>query len=530
MPRLTDRLDIASVTARVLKLPKGKKRGAGVGFCNGDPVLSVESSQAAPIVRWVDDAPQPVAFRDVRSICANVASASQIGGYWSTPKGDERALVWTVNGHGPTGVELHPADWEKSVVLGCGDGQQIGYGYKQYSKQPSRALWWNGTRESVVVLTGPDAGQDAMGHAVCDGVQAGHIGGSGFPHACLWRGSSESFVDLHPARPDINGSEIVGLDADQQVGFVWTKKSTNEAALWTGSAASYATLAPAGSVRSRAERCAHGFQIGWMGKEFRGMMLRAALWSGSADEFLDLQEFLPEPYNASWARDLHVEGNRLRIIGIAQKVVRDGYEMDDGKVPVMWDITLCETVAPRAARPASRHPASPIAPAAATPAAASAVESDDELVASVASVFAQAVVDGDYKAAHAQLAPWLQREIPVETLQSVLTREMIDGIEPIDFTTGGNDTTLQDLREGYAEYHEDDRSRTFSTCDSFGEYGQPSIYIADHITPENYRQWMSIDFTPEEDNEAGIDYCLRLWLIVVKIDGAMKIGHLEPSE
>jgi hypothetical protein len=107
---------------------------------------------------------------------------------------------------------------------------------------------------------------------------------------------------------------------------------------------------------------------------------------------------------------------------------------------------------------------------------------------------------------------------------------VIDGIEPIDFTTGDNDTPLQDLREGYAEYHEDDRSRTFATCDSFGEYGQPSIYIADEVTPESYRQWMSIDFTPEEDNEAGIDDCLRLWLIVVKVDGAMKIGHLEPSE
>jgi hypothetical protein len=523
MPRLTDRLDIASVTARILKLPKGKKRGAGVGFCNGQPVLSVESSQAAPIVHWVDDAPQPVTFRDVRTICANSASGSQIGGYWSTPKSDERALVWTVNGHGPTGVELHPADWEKSVVLGCGDGQQIGYGYKQYSQQPSKALWWNNTRESVVVLTGPDAEQSAMGHAVGEGVQAGCVGGSGFQHACLWHGSSESFVDLHPTGPDINGSEILGLDADQQVGFVWTRKSTNEAALWSGSADSYVSLAPAGSVRSRAERCAHGWQIGWMGKEFRGMMLRAALWSGSADEFLDLQEFLPEPYNASWARDLHVEGDRLRIIGIAQKVVRDGYEMDDGKVPVMWEITLREKVSPRAARPVATVVAS-------APASAGMGVSEDELVAAVASAFGQAVVDGDYKTAHAQLAPWLQREIPVETLKSVLTREMIDGIEPTDFNTSGNDTTLQDLRDGYAEYHENDRSRTFSTCDSFGEYGQPSIYIADEITPENYRQWMSIEFTPEEDNEAGIDYCLRLWIIVVKVDGAMKIGHLEPSE
>jgi hypothetical protein len=522
MSRLTDRLDIDSVTARVLTLPKGKKRGAAIGFCAGQPVVAPEAASAAPPVRLVDGQPQAITFRDVKKISANVAADSQIGGYWSTPKGDERALVWLVNGHGPVGVELHPANWEKSVVLGCGDGQQIGYGYQIYTKQPSRALWWNGSADSVVVLTGPNPEQDAMGHAVADGVQAGHIGGSGFPHACLWRGTSESFVDLHPARPDINGSEILGLDANQQVGVLWTRKATNEAALWSGSAASYVTLAPQGYTRSRAERCSHGFQIGWMGKEPRGMLLRAVLWAGSADQFLDLQQFLPEPYNASWTRDLHVEGNRLRIIGTAQKVLNDGrYEMDDGKVPVMWEFTLREAVPARTPRPAT---------AAAKPAAAPAVESDDELVARAASVFAQAVVDGDYKAAHAQLAPWLQREITVKTLEKVLKRELIDGIEPIDFSTGGNDTTLQDLRESYAEYHENDRSRTFATCDSFGEYGQPSIYIADEVTPENYRQWMSIEFVPEEDNEAGIDYCLRLWLIVVKVDGAIKIGHLEPSE
>src|SRR5262249_20439388 len=139
-------------------------------------------------------------------------------------------------------------------------------------------------------------------------------------------------------------------------------------------------------------------------------------------------------------------------------------------------------------------------------------------------------IEGNYDAAHAQLAPWLQREISSATLKRVLERELVEGLAAIDFTTGGNDTTLQDLREHYTEYHKDDRSRTFSSLGSFGDWGQASVYIADEITRENYRQWMSIEFTPDPDNEEGIDYCLRLWLVIVAVDGVMRIGHLEPGE
>jgi hypothetical protein len=522
MPRLTERLDVATVTARVLNLPKGKKRGAAVGFCGGDPVASVDSSQSASPFRWVQGAPQLVSFNDIKKIAANGASETQIAGYWSTPKGDTRALVWTVDGAGVTGVELHPADWQKSAATGCGDGRQIGYGYRNFVKDPSRALLWSGTRESLIVLTGPDAARDAYGSAVCGGVQVGHVGGSGSQHACLWRGTTESFVDLHPGRSDARGSEALGLDDQQQVGLIWNENAHCEAALWTGAADSYVNLAPEGFLRSRASRCAHGLQIGWIAKEGRGMLLRAVLWNGSADDYLDLQDFLADPWNASWPTDLYVDGDRLRILGTAQQVIRqDKYEMDGGKVPVLWEITLRETIA--------RRPTIAAAPVAAA-AAGSAPASDDELIAAVASAFAQAIVDGDYEAAHAQLAPWLQREISPDTLQRVLTRELIDGVAATDFSTSGNATTLQDLREHYTEYHQDDRGRTFSSVDSFGDWGQPSIYVADQITPENFKQWMAIEFTPDPDNEAGIDYCLRLWMVVVSIDGTMRIGHLEPSE
>ena len=41
---------------------------------------------------------------------------------------------------------------------------------------------------------------------------------------------------------------------------------------------------------------------------------------------------------------------------------------------------------------------------------------------------------------------------------------------------------------------------------------------------------MSIDITPELDNDLGLDYILRLWLVVVELDGTMMIGYLEPGQ
>jgi hypothetical protein len=36
-------------------------------------------------------------------------------------------------------------------------------------------------------------------------------------------------------------------------------------------------------------------------------------------------------------------------------------------------------------------------------------------------------------------------------------------------------------------------------------------------------------FTPDDDAGSALAYDLRLWLIVVEIEGAMKIGSFEPE-
>ena len=431
-------------------------------------------------------------------------------------------MLWTRTADDFEGIELHPAAWQKSVALACGGGQQVGYGYELFTRDPSRALLWTGTHDSLVVLTGPDPSRDAMTQSVADGVQAGYVGDA-FRRACLWRGTSDTFLDLHPGSPALVGSEAIGTGSGQQVGVVWTDNTLALAALWSGSADSYVNLSPDGFKRSRASRCAKGFQIGWIAREGRGMRMRAVVWNGAADDFLDLQEFLGDPWNVSWAQDLLVDDDRLYVLGTAQQAVSQGrYEMDAGKVPVMWAMKL------RIAEPRSDVDSHAIVVR--PPAAPAAAESDEQKVDRVAGEFAQAVVDEDFSAAHARLAPWLRRQVTPQRLHRILHAAMIDGVAPGEFSTGGNNSTVDELRAHYREYHKDDDSRTLATTDDFGAWGQPSIYIANEITPANFRQWMWIELAPDPEEEADVDFCLKLWLIVVELEGAMVIGHLEPGE
>jgi hypothetical protein len=523
MPTLSQRVDRATITATLLPLPKGKKRGRGIGFWGAEPVASVESAgSAAPPFRWIGSAPQLVTYQDVKKVHPAGTSATQLVGCWHTPKHDERALVWTRTPDDLRALELHPEGWQKSFARACGDGEQVGYGYVKFVKDPSKALLWSGSRESMIVLTGPDPSVDASASGVAQGIQVGKFGGSIRQRACLWRGSSESYVDMHPSTAELMGSEALGIGDGQQVGHVWGEDSLQMAAVWSGSPDSYLNLAPHGFVRSTAWRCSRGFQVGWAALNDRGMSAHAILWGGSADDYVDLQLSLPEPWNVSQAMDLDVDGDTLRVIGTAQQAVQSGgYEMDAGSRPVMWEMKLLVT------EPPARRETVTVQP---TASVASEAMSDDRKVEKLASDLARALIEGDYDAAHAFLAPWLQRQVTATQLRSIVKKEFLADLPPIDFVASGNDSTLAELREHYAEYHESDATRTLATVESFGDWGPPSIYVAAEITPGNFRQWLSIDLTPDPDNEFGLDFILRLWLIAVDVDGTMKVGHLEPGE
>ena len=356
-------------------------------------------------------------YRDVKRCNPAGTSATQLVGCWYTPKHDERALVWTRTSDDLRALELHPEGWQKSFASACGDGQQVGYGYVKFAKDPSKALLWSGSRESLIVLEGPDPTVDVSANGVAQGIQVGRFGGSIRQRACLWRGSSESYVDLHPSTTELMGSEALGIGDGQQVGHVWGEDSLQMAAVWSGSPDSYVSLAPDGFVRSTAWRCSRGLQVGWAELNDRGMSAHAMLWGGAAGDYIDLQLVVPEPWNVSQAMDLDIDGDTLRVIGTAQQAVQSGgYEMDAGSRPVMWEMKLLVT------EPPARRETVTVAP---TAAAAPAAMSDDRKVEKLASDLARALIEDDYDAAHARALATATRHrdaVAVDREEGILRR------------------------------------------------------------------------------------------------------------
>ena len=129
---------------------------------------------------------------------------------------------------------------------------------------------------------------------VSDGQQVGHVYG----HAALWSGTAASYVDLNPA--GIDTSEAWGVSAGQQVGWGHGIDTGNRdhALLWSGTAESYVDLNPTGFIESQAWGASGGQQGGYGGGEITGWYYHALLWSGTAENYVDLN---PSGFIDSWA-------------------------------------------------------------------------------------------------------------------------------------------------------------------------------------------------------------------------------------
>ncbi len=120
----------------------------------------------------------------------------------------------------------------------------------------------------------------------------------------------------------------------------------------------------------------------------------------------------------------------------------------------------------------------------------------------------QAITTNDFDAAHALLAPWLQRQMTPSDLADRLA--VPSGVpQPTRFSLDANRSTYEQLRnpEGFPP-----RSEPFHP----------------ELTADNFRLWMCIELMPAEDSEW--DACYDLWLAAVDVNGRLAVGYLEPSE
>ena len=134
--------------------------------------------------------------------------------------------------------------------------------------------------------------------------------------------------------------------------------------------------------------------------------------------------------------------------------------------------------------------------------------------------FAKTICEKDFAAAHNFLAPWIQNEISPNDLRVAIEKWLLEmneiwGIEelifPAEFEIDGNSSDLSGLKEER-------------------DWREPRN-ISDKITDENFRQWMVIEFLPNEnDSRIELDGWFDFWFILVETDGELRIGFFELAD
>lgn len=134
-------------------------------------------------------------------------------------------------------------------------------------------------------------------HGLWGGQQVGEVfDANGVMHASMWSGTAASWVDLDPAG---NGSSALGASAGRQVGFLYVDPSTTHASLWSGTAASRVDLNPTGTewTASQANAISGNQQVGQVSND--GGVNHASLWTGTAASWIDLSPVGAAPFTSS---------------------------------------------------------------------------------------------------------------------------------------------------------------------------------------------------------------------------------------
>lgn len=219
-----------------------------------------------------------ITFRDLspagsRKSRASAVDATRECGYVELNPGVPHAALWSSSAS--SFVDLNPLGAAFSACCGLKENEQVG---------------WAAVEADPGVL------------------------GSTQPHAALWKGTAESFVDLHPNWAEKYGnSAALSTTGSRQFGTVHFTVGTNVGTLWTGTAGSGMKIA---SVFSRGQEpwtpvnlCPTNWdshfvsgvselhEVGWVLRgsttppppgETISRVIHAARWSGTVGSFVDL--------------------------------------------------------------------------------------------------------------------------------------------------------------------------------------------------------------------------------------------------
>jgi hypothetical protein len=247
------------------------------------------------------------------SFATGISNGQEVGDTYDILNGVPHATQWS--GSAASAVDLNPAGYLLSHGFGIYNGQEVGTADNS-GVGIGHAMLWSGSAASAIDLN-PAWASVSAANAIDNDQQVGMAGASEF-HAVLWTGTAQSAVDLHPA--GYVESFATGVSNEQQVGVgrVSVPSDAFHALLWAGTASSVIDLNPSGFSNSEALAISDGLEVGYAGSD-------AALWTGSAASFLNLQQFLPAQFTSSEATGIDAEGD---IVGFANT--------GSGSQAVMW--------------------------------------------------------------------------------------------------------------------------------------------------------------------------------------------------
>ena len=146
--------------------------------------------------------------------------------------------------------------------------------------------------------------------------------------------------------------------------------------------------------------------------------------------------------------------------------------------------------------------------------------------------FAQAIIARAYGRAESLLAPWIREALPPGGLKEVVQLARSDNPPAAEYIISSlphND--LASMRESVAENAADEGDRSLTSTDGTGAlYGAPSYPIPDQLTNETFRGCWRIEFQPDEDLEADVDYSYAFYVALVADGRELRLGYLEPME
>jgi hypothetical protein len=138
--------------------------------------------------------------------------------------------------------------------------------------------------------------------------------------ASLWSGTAASWVDLNPAGS--SNSIAFATSGGQQAGRA-LMGGVYCASLWSGTADSWINLNPAGSTESAAFAASGGHQVG---SAVVDGISRASLWSGTAASWVNLHAFVPAGFVTSSATGISSDGVNMYISGYGYNLLTQSTE------------------------------------------------------------------------------------------------------------------------------------------------------------------------------------------------------------